>query len=89
MNIAEIKGLLGISTLNLNTAKDKDGQPTEWMRHWDNDKRVAVSIHKETVAKIEAGSVTTLGIQSKTRIGAKGEYKAIRIVQYTPAEKTM
>lgn len=89
MNIAEIKEQLGISTLNLNTAKDKDGQPTEWMRHWDNDNRVAVSIHKETVAKIKAGSATTLGTQTETRTGAKGEYKAIRIVQYTPAEETL
>lgn len=89
MDISQIKDQLGISTLNLNTAKDKDNKPTDWMRHWDNDNRVAVSIHKDTVAKIKAGSATSLGIQTETRSGSKGEYTAHRIVLYTPAEETL
>lgn len=89
MTIEQIKEQLGMPVLNLNTAKDKDGQPTEWMRHWDNDNRVAVSIHKDTVKAIKTGNGTTLGTQTETRTGAKGEYKAIRIVQYTPAEETL
>jgi len=89
MDITQIKDQLGISTLNLNTAKDKADKPTSWMRHWDNDRRVAVSIHKDTVSAIKAGSATTLGIQTETRTGSKGEYTAHRIVQYTPAEVTL
>ena len=89
MDIQEIKSKLGISTLNLNTAQDSDGKPTEWMRHWDNDNRVAVSIHKETITAIKAGEGTTLDIQTETRKGAKGEYTAKRIVMYTPAEMTL
>lgn len=89
MNISQIKEQLNMPVLNLNTAKDKDDKPTDWMRHWDNDNRVAVSIHKDTVAQIKAGNATTLGIQTETRTGSKGDYTAHRIVQYTPAEETL
>jgi len=89
MNISELKEQLGISTLNLNTAKDKDDKPTDWMRHWDNDNRVAVSIHKDLVKEIKSGNVTTLGLQEEEREGSKGKYIAKRIVKYTPAEETL
>jgi len=56
MNIAEIKSKLNIAALELNTAKDSNDKPTDWMRHWDNDNRIAVSIHKELVAEIKANS---------------------------------
>jgi hypothetical protein len=96
MNITEIKTELNIGVLNLNTATndkgeplDKDGKPNLWMRHWDNDNRVQVSIHKETVAAIQAGTATTLGIQTESRTGSKGEYTSKRIVMFTPAELTL
>lgn len=86
MDINEIKTTLGYSALNLNTAEDADGKKTEWMRHWDNDNRIAVSIHKDTISAVQAGTATTLDIQTETRTGAQGEYTAKRIVMYTPAE---
>lgn len=84
MNITEIKEKLGYTALNLNPADDADGNQTEWMRHWDNDNRVAVSIHNETISAIKTGTATTLDIQVETRTGSKGEYTAKRIVMYTP-----
>ena len=89
MNIDEIKSELGYTSLNLNTAQDKDGNDTDWMRHWDNTQRVAVSIHKETVKSIQEDGATTLGIQTETREGSQGDYTAHRIVLYTPAEVTL
>lgn len=90
MTITEIKSKLNLTSLELNTAKDKDDNATEWMRHWDNDNRVAVSIHKELVAEIKADSnITSLGLQSETREGTKGSYTAYRIVKYKPAETTL
>ena len=89
MNISEIKSQLGYSALNLNTANDSDGNPTPWMRHWDNDNRIAVSIHKDTIAKIQSEDPSTLAIQSEVRTGAQGDYVAKRIVMYTPAELTL
>lgn len=90
MNIQEIKLELGIATLNLNIANDKDNKPTPWFRHWDNDNRVAVSIHKETFTKIKADpTISTIGLQTETREGSKGEYISHRIVIFTPAEEQL
>lgn len=88
--IAEIKTQLGYAVLNLNTTNDKDNQPTEWMRHWDNANRVAVSLHKDTLAKIKANpSMPNLAIQEETKSAAQGDYKAIRIVAVAEAETTL
>ena len=90
MNITEIKSAIAITSLQLNTAKDKDDNATEWMRHWDNEARIAVSIHKDLVAEIKADSnLSSLGLQKEQRDGAKGSYTAYRIVKYKPAEETL
>jgi hypothetical protein len=90
MTIQDVKNKLGIATLELNTAKDKDGNPTDWMRHWNNDSREAVSIHKDLVGEIQADSnISSLGLQTETRTGEKGDYQAHRIVKYAPAEITL
>ena len=88
MDILQIKEQLGIPSLQLHTAKDLEGNNTEWMRHWQNDTRVAVSFHKDLVAKIKEDpkGVNSLDIQTETREGEQGEYTAHRVVQYTPAE---
>ena len=97
-NITEIKTKLGIATLNLNYATDKatgqraveaDGKPTGWLRHWDNDNRVAVSIHEDTVAKIKAGQAETLGLQTETKSGSQGEYTAHRIVLFSAPDMSL
>lgn len=89
MNIQEIKNSLGYSVLNLNYAEDKDGNKTQWLRHWDNDQRIAVSIHEDTVNKIKAEDPSTLSIQIETREGDQGPYTAKRIVLHKPAEVTL
>lgn len=90
MNIVQIKQKLNLPTLDLNTANDKAGKPTDWMRAWDNENRVAVSIHKELVAEIKAdANLSSLGLQTETRQGSQGEYTAHRIVKYKPAEVTL
>lgn len=88
--IAQIKEQLNIPTLQLNTANDAEGNKTEWMRHWDNDNRTAVSIHKDLVSELKTNpAIDSLALQEDKRTGAKGEYTALRIVKYTPAEMTL
>ncbi len=90
MTLAQIKEQIGINQFELNTAEDKDGNATPWMRHWDNDNRVAVSIHKDLVQELQADSnIASLGLQTEKRTGEQGDYKAIRIVKYNPAETTL
>ncbi|NCO74338.1 MAG: hypothetical protein GW856_03635 [Cyanobacteria bacterium] len=90
MTLAQIKEQVGVAQLELNTANDKDGKPTDWMRHWDNDNRVAVSIHKELVSELKAdANISSLGLQTEKRTGEQGDYTAHRIVRYSPAEETL
>lgn len=90
MTLDQIKHEIGVVELNLNTATDKDNNPTDWMRHWDNDNRIAVSIHKELVSELKADrNIASLGLQKEVRIGEQGNYTAYRIVKYSPAEETL
>ena len=90
MNLAQVKSKLEIAQLDLNTAKDLAGNATEWMRHWDNDRRIAVSIHKELVADLKSDpSIGSLALQHEVRKGDQGDYQSYRIVKYSPAEETL
>lgn len=90
MLLSEIKTQIGINSLQLNTAKTEGGVPTQWVRHWDNENRVAVSLHKELLAEIQSDpTISTLGIQTEIRTGSKGDYTAHRIVKYKAAEFTL
>ena len=90
MRLSEIKSRLNISSLQLNTALDKEGNKTDWMRHWDNDSRTQVSIHKELVTELQTNpNIESLGLQYEKRQAEKGEYDAYRIVKYAEAEITL
>ena len=99
MNISEVKEKVGISQFQLNVSTDASGEPTVdketgviggWLRHWDNDNRVAVSIAKELMLEIkEDPTIGTLGIQKEIRSAELGDYVAYRIVKYKAAEFTL
>lgn len=89
-NLAEIKRELGVEAINLNTVTTESGEKTDWMKHWDNNGRVAILIHKDTLAKVKANpSIASLGLNTQIKQGAKGEYVAKTIVAYTEAEETL
>lgn len=90
MNLAQIKTELGIPSLELNTATDTEGNKTAWMRHWDNTRRISVSIHSDLVNELKSNPKTTgLGLQTEVRNGELGNYTSHRIVKYAPAEVTL
>ena len=101
MNITEIKEKLGLRGLELNTATNADGTPaitinettgvqTKWFRHWDNEKRLSVSIAEDLMLKVIADKNTaSLALQHAVREAAGGNYDSYRIVQYTPAEYSL
>lgn len=90
MNIQQIKSELSIPSLQLNVSLDADRKPTEWLRHWENDSRTAVSLHKDTFQKIkENPAMDNLGLQKGTGEAEQGKYTTYRIVAYTPAEFTL
>lgn len=90
MNLAQIKTELGIPAFELNTATDQAGNKTAWMRHWDNNRRISVSIHTDLVNELKSNpQVSGLGLQTEIRQGEQGDYTSHRIVKYTPAEVTL
>ena len=90
MNIQEIKTKLGVETLPLNQVVTETGERTSWFKHWNNDSRIAVLVHADTLALIKANpAMATLGLNTQTKQGSQGEYKAITICNYKPADETL
>ena len=90
MNIQEIKAKLGVETLPLNQVVTETGERTSWFKHWDNDSRIAVLVHADTLALIKADpAMSSLGLNTQTKQGSQGEYQAITICNYKPADETL
>ena len=93
MNIQEIKTKLGVETLPLNQVVTEAGEPTSWFKKWDNDTRIAILIHADTIALIKADpAMSSLGLtapQTKMSKASGQEYTAIYICNYKPADVTL
>ena len=90
MNIQEIKTKLGVETLPLNQVVTETGERTSWFKYWDNDSRIAVLVHADTLALIKADpAMSSLGLNTQTKQGSQGEYQAITICNYKPADVTL
>ena len=90
MNIQEIKTKLGVQSLPLNQVVTEAGERTSWFKHWDNDNRIAVLVHADTLALIKAApAMSSLGLNTQTKQGSQGEYQAITICNYKEADVTL
>ena len=93
MNIQEIKAKLGVQTLPLNQVVTQTGEQTSWFKHWNNDTRIAILIHADTLALIKADpAMSSLGLtapQTKMSKASGQEYTAIYICNYKPADVTL
>ena len=90
MNIQEIKTKLGVETLPLNQVVTETGERTSWFKHWDNDSRIAILIHADTLSLIKADpAMSSLGLNTQTKQGSQGEYQAITICNYKEADVTL
>ena len=93
MNIQEIKTKLGVQSLPLNQVLTQTGEQTSWFKHWDNDTRIAILIHADTLALIKADpAMSSLGLtapQTKMSKASGQEYTAIYICNYKAADVTL
>ena len=93
MNIQEIKTKLGVQTLPLNQVVTETGERTPWFKHWDNDTRIAILIHADTLALIKADpAMSSLGLtapQTKMSKASGQEYTVIYICNYKEADVTL
>jgi heme-degrading monooxygenase HmoA len=54
MNMTDIKTQLGIPTIMLVRQKEQDSDtPTQWLSHWENEKRIRVTVHEDVLAEIK------------------------------------
>ena len=93
MNIQEIKTKLGVSTLPLNQVVTETGEKTSWFKHWNNEARIAILIHADTLALIKAdpamSSLDLTAPQTKMSKASGQEYTAIYICNYKEADVTL
>ena len=87
MNISQIKSEIGIEVLNISRQKDESGVPQPWVSHWDNTRRIRVTMHDDVFALImKDKSYDKLAIKT-TLVPAtpeRGEYT--RYVVITPVD---
>lgn len=93
MNIQEIKTKLGVQSLPLNQVVTETGERTSWFKKWDNDTRIAILVHADTIALIKADpAMSSLGLtapQTKMSKASGQEYTAIYICNYKEADVTL
>ena len=73
MTIAQIKAQLNIASLDLVRSTDENKKPTDWLRYWNNDSRMAVVVHNDVVAKIKADpKINTLALKHEQKTTKTG-----------------
>ena len=81
-NISEIKTHLELETLHLNLIKNKQGNKTNILRHWEYDARFAVILDKDLAEKIKINKDTELSLYSEYKLANLGYYTNFRIEEY-------
>ena len=82
LNISDVKIYLGLEKLHLNFIKNKDGNKTNILRHWENDERFAVILEKKLVEKIKINNDIELSIFSEYKLANLGYYTNFRIEEF-------
>lgn len=69
MNIAEIKSKIslmsGVAINSIDLVRgsiEKDGktESTPWLRHWDNDNRLAIILHEDVLKAVQASATNLI-----------------------------
>jgi RNA-directed DNA polymerase len=82
LSISELKYELNTPVLNLNTLINSDGSQTNFMRHWDAKRRIAVIINKDLINKIKENSLLLLKAEESIKKGDKGKYLMIHLKEF-------
>lgn len=88
MNISELKAVIGLGSLLMvrQTEQDDAKTPTDWLSHWDNDKRIRVTMHQDVLAKIKAEpNFNGLALKPKELVSPEGKAPYTRYIVIIPA----
>jgi RNA-directed DNA polymerase len=82
INLSELKTVLGISTINLHILKDNNGLETNFMRHWDAKRRIAILFKKDLVVNLKDNSELSILVEESIKDGKDGKYLMLLVKEY-------
>ncbi len=75
--VKTIKEELGLQILRMLREMDENGNKTEWVSHWEKDRRIRVTMHEIVMEKIRANiDIDTLVLNKEviSKNNEEGEY---------------
>jgi RNA-directed DNA polymerase len=82
INLSELKTVLGISTINLHILQDSNGVETNFMRHWDAKRRIAILFKKDLVINLKDNSDLSILVEESIKDGKDGKYLMLLVKEY-------
>lgn len=84
MNINEIKQTVQVTTLNLQRqlTNDEKKAATEWMSHWDDSRRLRVSMTDSTLAALKSNMLRTdltISVKDKEANEKRAAYRIVTV----------
>lgn len=83
INLSELKTVVEISTLNLNTVKDINGFQTNFMRHWDAKRRIDILFKKDLVINLKNNLELPILVEESIKEGKDGEYLMLFVKEFS------
>ena len=82
INLSELKSVLEISNFNLNTVKDNNDKATDFMRHWDAKRRIAILFKKDLVFSLKQNIELPILVEESIKDGKDGKYLMLFVKKY-------
>lgn len=94
MNLAQVAQKIKINDLRVKAeVSEETNEPTGWLRHWDNEQRILVSLHQDVwnvLKDKEKRQFADFGVQSEEKVSKAGNaYASHRIVMYTTEQVSL
>lgn len=82
INLVELKSILDMPIINLNTIKDDQGFDTLFMKHWDEKRRIAIVLKKDLVVKLKFNLDLKILVEETIKKGKNGEFLMILVKEF-------
>ena len=82
INLSELKTVLEISTINLHILQDSNGVETNFMRHWDAKRRIAILFKKDLVVNLKDNPEMSILVEESIKDGKDGKYLMLLVKEY-------
>lgn len=80
--IESIKAKIGVNNIQLYVSKDKEGNDTSLLRHWDNENRFAIIIERDLSKEIKENLELELDVNKEIILANLGYYTKLTIEKY-------